>query len=321
MLSRKTKKVLALTLSLVIVIFTFVGCGSKTQNQGTNDQGKDATGNLSGKIEIDGSSTVFPITEAMAEEFQKMHKDIKITVGVSGTGGGFKRFTKGETDISDASRPIKDKEVKLAEENGIKYKQVKVAYDGISILVNPQNDWVDNLTVEELKKIWEPNSTVKTWKDVRPEWPDKEIKLYGPGTDSGTFDYFTEEIIGESGRIRTDFTASEDDNVLVQGIAGDKYALGYFGYAYYVENKDVLKVVPINGVEPTAETIENGKYTPLSRPLFIYVSQNSFNNKEQVREFVKYYLENARDIVPETGYVPLKKEVYDKQLKELLSGQ
>ncbi|WP_069650142.1 PstS family phosphate ABC transporter substrate-binding protein [Caloranaerobacter ferrireducens] len=321
MLSRKTKKVLALTLSLLMVIFTFVGCGSKSQNQGTNDQAKANTDKLSGKIEIDGSSTVFPITEAMAEEFQKMYRDVKITIGVSGTGGGFKRFTKGETDISDASRPIKDKEAKLAEENGIKYKQVKVAYDGISVLVNPQNDWVDNLTVEELKKIWEPNSTVKTWKDIRPEWPDKEIRLYGPGTDSGTFDYFTEEIIGESGKVRTDFTASEDDNVLVQGIAGDKYALGYFGYAYYVENKDVLKVVPINGVEPTTETIENGEYTPLSRPLFIYVSQDSFNNKEQVREFVKFYLKNARDIVPETGYVPLKQEAYDKQLEELLSGQ
>ncbi|WP_427338474.1 PstS family phosphate ABC transporter substrate-binding protein [Caloranaerobacter sp. DY30410] len=321
MLSKKAKKFLVLTLSLAMAIFVFVGCGSEIQKQKTNDQGKVNTSKLSGKIEIDGSSTVFPITEAMAEEFQKMHKDVKITIGVSGTGGGFKRFTKGETDISDASRPIKDKEAKIAQENGIKYKQVKVAYDGISVLVNPQNDWVDNLTVEELKKIWEPNSTVKTWKDIRPEWPDKEIKLYGPGTDSGTFDYFTEEIIGESGKIRTDFTASEDDNVLVQGIAGDKYALGYFGYAYYVENKDVLKVVPINGVKPTTETIENGEYTPLSRPLFIYVSQDSFNNKEQVREFVKFYLKNARDIVPETGYVPLKQEVYDKQLEELLSGQ
>ncbi|QIB26709.1 PstS family phosphate ABC transporter substrate-binding protein [Caloranaerobacter azorensis] len=321
MLSKKTRKFISLTLSLAIVIFMFVGCSSQTQKQTDNNQGKVNAGKLSGKIEVDGSSTVFPITEAMAEEFQKMHKDVKITIGVSGTGGGFKRFTKGETDISDASRPIKDKEAKIAQENGIKYKQIKIAYDGISVLVNPQNDWVDNLTVEELKKIWEPNSKVKTWKDIRPEWPDKEIKLYGPGTDSGTFDYFTEEIIGESGKIRTDFTASEDDNVLVQGIAGDKYALGYFGYAYYVENKDVLKIVPINGVKPTTETIEKGEYTPLSRPLFIYVSQDSFNNKEQVREFVKFYLKNARDIVPETGYVPLKQEVYDKQLEELLSGK
>ncbi|SHH70673.1 phosphate ABC transporter substrate-binding protein, PhoT family (TC 3.A.1.7.1) [Caloranaerobacter azorensis DSM 13643] len=321
MLSKKARKFISLTLSLAIVIFMFVGCSSQTQKQTDNNQGKVNAGKLSGKIEVDGSSTVFPITEAMAEEFQKMHKDVKITVGVSGTGGGFKRFTKGETDISDASRPIKDKEAKIAQENGIKYKQIKIAYDGISVLVNPQNDWVDNLTVEELKKIWEPNSKVKTWKDIRPEWPDKEIKLYGPGTDSGTFDYFTEEIIGESGKIRTDFTASEDDNVLVQGIAGDKYALGYFGYAYYVENKDVLKIVPINGVKPTTETIEKGEYTPLSRPLFIYVSQDSFNNKEQVREFVKFYLKNARDIVPETGYVPLKQEVYDKQLEELLSGK
>ncbi|KGG80550.1 hypothetical protein Y919_05445 [Caloranaerobacter azorensis H53214] len=321
MLSKKARKFISLTLSLAIVIFMFVGCSSQTQKQTDNNQGKVNAGKLSGKIEVDGSSTVFPITEAMAEEFQKMHKDVKITVGVSGTGGGFKRFTKGEIDISDASRPIKDKEAKIAQENGIKYKQIKIAYDGISVLVNPQNDWVDNLTVEELKKIWEPNSKVKTWKDIRPEWPDKEIKLYGPGTDSGTFDYFTEEIIGESGKIRTDFTASEDDNVLVQGIAGDKYALGYFGYAYYVENKDVLKIVPINGAKPTTETIEKGEYTPLSRPLFIYVSQDSFNNKEQVREFVKFYLKNARDIVPETGYVPLKQEVYDKQLEELLSGK
>ena len=238
---------------------------------------------LSGTIIIDGSSTVFPITEAVAEEFHKVYPGISTPVGVSGTGGGFKKFTIGETDISNASRPIKDSEAEIAKANGIEYVEFAIAYDGIAVVVSTQNDFVDSLTVEELKKIWEPESAVMTWKDVRPEWPDEAIKLYAPGADSGTFDYFTEVITGESGASRTDFTPSEDDNVLVQGIAGDRYSLGYFGYAYYVENTDKLNIVKIdngNGpVEPTFDTIMEGSYAPLSRPVYMYVSRKALEQE------------------------------------------
>ena len=264
-------RLMTISVILVLSIIVLTGCGGGEQNgQGGANENQEAK--LTGNVEIDGSSTVYPITEAIAEEFQGQNPDVKVTVGMSGTGGGFKRFTVGESDINDASRPVKDKEAEQAKDNNIEFTELEVAYDGISIVVNPENDFVTDLTVDELKKIWEPNSSVKTWKDVRPEWPAEEIKLYGPGTDSGTFDYFTEEIIGESKKIRTDFTASEDDNVLVQGISGDKYSLGYFGYAYYVENKDSLKLVSVNGVVPSTDTIKNKEYTPLSRPLFIYVS-------------------------------------------------
>lgn len=316
----KTKKIISMLLIAVLSLGLLVACGgqqsTEQQNQGENTK----TEKLQGTIAIDGSSTVFPITEAVAEEFQKMNPNVKITVGVSGTGGGFKKFLVKETDINDASRPIKDKEKKQAEENGIQYKEIKVAYDGLSVLVNPQNDWVDYLTIEELNKIWNKDSQIKTWKEIRPEWPNEEIKLYGPGSDSGTFDYFTEEVNGESGNIRPDYTASEDDNVLVTGIAGDKYALGFFGYAYYVENTDKLKVVPIDGgngpVEPTSETIENGQYSPLSRPLFIYVNTEALDRSE-IKEFVKYYLTEGKELVPEVGYVKLPQTEYDKAISEL----
>ena len=209
-------------------------------------------------IEIDGSSTVFPVSEAVAEEFGKINSSVRVNVGVSGTGGGFKRFTAGDTDISDASRPIKDSEATLATENGVQYMELKVGTDGLSVMVNPQNDWAECLTVEELKKIWEPGSTISNWNQVRSDFPDRPLRLYGADTDSGTFDYFTEEIMGESGLSRSDYTASADDNVLVQGISGDRNALGYFGYAYYAENEDKLKLVAVdNGegcVAPTAET-------------------------------------------------------------------
>lgn len=321
---KRGKLTLLLVLSLVAV-FTLTACGggngSAENQQGqdnNNEQGQEAK--LSGTIEIDGSSTVYPITEAVAEEFMNVNPDVLVTVGVSGSGGGFKRFTVGETDISDASRPIKDKEAAKAEENGIEYYEMPVAFDGITVVVNPDNDWVDHLTVEELKKIWEPESNVKKWSDIRPDWPDKEIKLYGPGTDSGTFDYFTEEICGDGGASRADYTASEDDNILVQGVVGDKYALGYFGYAYYAENTDKLKSVAIdNGdgpVEPTMETINNGSYSPLSRPLFIYVSKKSLERPE-VKEFVKFYMENAPQLVKEVGYVPLTDEMYKDNLSKV----
>ena len=301
-----------LSMILLSSMLAFTGCG------GGKDAGTEGdTAKLSGEIKIDGSSTVFPITEAVAEEFLAEHPDVRVPVGVSGTGGGFKKFTISETDINDASRPIKDKEAAQAQENGIEYIDFTVAYDGLSVVVNPENDWVDSLSVEELNKIWAPDSTVKTWKDVRPEWPNEEIKFYAPGTDSGTFDYFTEEINGESGAIRPDFTPSEDDNVLVQGISGDKNAIGFFGYAYYAENKGKVKIVKIDGgsgpVEPTFDTIKSGEYAPLSRPLFIYVNKASLE-REEVKTFVQFYLENAKDLAAEVGYVALPDEEYQKGL-------
>ncbi|MFQ6616865.1 MAG: PstS family phosphate ABC transporter substrate-binding protein [Fidelibacterota bacterium] len=292
------------TFFLVALLLTFLGCG-----------GGEAVdeGGLSGTVSIDGSSTVFPITEAVAEEFQRQHRNVRVTVGISGTGGGFKKFTVGETDINDASRPIKSSEVEQAKANGMEYIELPVAFDGISVVVNPANEFVDSLTAEELKKIWQPGSTVQSWSDVRASWPDSPLTLYGPGTDSGTFDYFTEAINGRSGACRPDFTASEDDNVLVQGIAGDENALGFFGFAYYAENRSRLRVVPVDGgegpVTPSDSSINNGTYQPLSRPIFIYVSQAA-SQRPELREFVKFYLEEAPVLVKEVGYVPLPQEVY-----------
>jgi len=269
-------------------------------------------------IEVDGSSTVYPITQAVAEEFQKQHPKIRVNVGVSGTGGGMKRFTVGEIDICDASRSIKESEAKLAQENGIEFLELRVAIDGIAVVVNKENGFLDYLTTEELKRIWEPGSKVEAWSDVRPEWPSQPLRLYGPGTDSGTFDYFTDKIVGEEGASRADYTASEDDNILVQGIEGDKYSLGYFGFAYYFENANSLKIVPIdsgNGpVTPSEETINAGKYTPLSRPLFIYVNKNSLKHPE-VKAFIKFYMEHAVELVSEVGYVPYPESVYKENLK------
>lgn len=269
-------------------------------------------------VRVDGSSTVFPITEAVAEEFQKRHPGIRVTVGISGTGGGFKKFSAGETDLNDASRPIKATEMSLASENGIDFIELPVAFDGISVLVNPGNEFVDSLTVEELRKIWQPGSTVKKWSDVRANWEDRALNLYGPGTDSGTFDYFTEAINGKSQACRADFTASEDDNVLVQGIAGDPNALGFFGYAYYGENRSRLKAVPIDAgkgsVAPSSRTINDGSYEPLSRPIFIYVGKKA-SERPEVAAFVKFYLGNAPQLVTEVGYVPLPDRVYQLALE------
>ena len=277
---------------------------------------------LSGTIEIDGSSTVFPVSEAVAEEFGKLHRDVRVNVGVSGTGGGFKRFTAGETDISDASRPIKDREAAAARENGVEYIELKVGTDGLSVMVSPDNDFVDCLTVAELKRIWEPGSKITKWNQVRPEFPDRPMRLYGADTDSGTFDYFTEEIVGEAQASRADYTASADDNVLVQGISGDRNALGYFGYAYYAENPDKLKVVAVdNGsgcVTPTAETIESSDYAPLSRPLSIYVSTKSLQRPE-VKAFVEFYMEQGQELVREVGYVPLSGDAYTTGLNMVRS--
>jgi phosphate transport system substrate-binding protein len=273
-----------------------------------NTQGSAGGDGVSGTIEIDGSSTVFPISEAIAEEFGGTNPDVNVRVGQSGTGGGFEKFCDGEMDITDASRPIKDEEKEVCQTNDVGFVELKVAIDGLSIVVNPENTFVECLTTAELKTIWEPESTVKTWQDINDEWPDEEIKLYGPGADSGTFDYFTGEIVGEEGASRSDYTQSEDDNVLVQGVSGDTYALGYFGYAYYTTNTDDLRAVSVNSgdgcVEPTDETIKAGEYTPLSRPLYIYVSSESIG-REAVAAFTSFYLETVNDIISDVGYIEL----------------
>ena len=276
-----------------------------------------------GRIDIDGSSSVYPITEAVAEEFRNEHGDIRITVGVSGTGGGFKKFARGETDISNASRPIKAEEIQSALKAGIEFIEIPVAYDGLAVVVSPQNNFVDHLTVEELKKIWEPaaQGKIKSWAQVRNGFPDIPLRLYGAGTSSGTYDYFTEAVTGKSKSSRGDYTASEDDNVLVQGVASDKGGLGYFGLAYYLENKDKLKLVGIdNGkgiVFPSDTTVTNGIYSPLSRPEFIYVNRKSAD-KPEVKEFVKFYLEQATKLVKEVGYVPLPPDVYSLSYQRFL---
>ncbi len=277
---------------------------------------------LSGEILIDGSSTVYPVTVAAAEDFRKEHPHVQIPVGISGTGGGFKKFSKGETVISDASRPIKDSERELATENGVEFIELTVAYDGLSVLVNPDNDWATCLSVEQLNEIWKPDSTVNNWNQVDASYPDLDIVLYGPDADSGTFDYFTEEITGDTGVIRDDFFPAVDDNVLVQGIAGDRGALGYFGYAYYIANTDKLKLVDVDGgkgcVKPTETTINDGSYTPLSRPLYIYVNIEALDRPE-VKAFIDYYLENAVALASSVGYVGLPESLYD-QMEEKVAN-
>jgi phosphate transport system substrate-binding protein len=280
---------------------------------------------LSGTVKLDGSSTVFPISEAMAEEFQAVHRNVKVTVGLSGTGGGFEKFCRGEVDIANASRPIKKSETELCTANHIEFVELPVAFDGLSVVINPKNDWVDHLTVEELKRIWEPGSTVKRWSDVRTGWPQEEIVLAGAGTDSGTFDYFTAAVVGEERASRPDYIASEDDNVLVQAVSDSIHALGYFGYAYYAENAGRLKVVPIDQgdgkpVAPSIETINNGTYRPLSRPLFIYVSRSA-SERAEVQEFVRYHLsEEGIPLVSQVGYVELPEKIYTR-VRERFEGR
>nr|WP_306533890.1 PstS family phosphate ABC transporter substrate-binding protein [Geobacter sp.] len=269
-------------------------------------------------VKIDGSSTVYPITEAVAEDFQKAKKGaVRVTVGISGTGGGFKKFCRGETDISGASRPILKKEMDACKQAGIQYIELPVAYDALTVVVNPQNTWLKQITVDELKKIWEPaaQGKIKTWNQVNPAWPNTPIKLFGPGADSGTFDYFTEAVVGKAKSSRGDYTASEDDNVLVQGVSRDKGALGYFGFAYYVENSKKLKAVPIvekagkKPVLPSLETVKNGTYQPLARPVFIYVNASSVA-KPEVKEFVDFYLNQAPKLTKAVKYVPLPDKAY-----------
>ncbi|MBA2869881.1 phosphate transport system substrate-binding protein [Anoxybacillus calidus] len=315
-------KFLAFSAMMSSMLAFATACGNDAENTGSNEnkEKNQAAEQLEGEVKMDGSSTVFPIMEAAAEEYMAQQPGVKVSVGQSGTGGGFEKFTKGETDFSNASRPIKDEEKQAATSGGIEFQEFQIAYDGLSVVVNKENDWVDHLTVEELKKMWTEDGKVKKWSDIRPGWPDEEIKFFSPGHDSGTFDYF-DEVILDGAELVKNAQLSEDDNVLVQGVAGDKNAIGYFGYAYYLENKDKLKVVPIDGgkgpVEPTNETIQSGEYTPLSRPLFTYVNTKALKEKAQVYDFAKFILENAGDFAEEVGYVRLPQEKYDEQLKTL----
>jgi phosphate transport system substrate-binding protein len=308
-----------LLLPIVATGFLLGSCGSKSTSEGeSKNTAAGEAERIRGEIKIDGSSTVYPITEAVAEEFRADQPDVKVTVGVSGTGGGFKKFGRGEIDINDASRPMKEQEAAICQENNIKHISLKVAYDGLVVVVNPQNTWVTSLTVAELKKLWSPEAQGKItkWNQIRPEWPAEEFHLYGPGVASGTYDYFTEAVVGQSGSSRGDYTASEDDNVLVQGIAGDKNGIGFFGLAYYEENKEKLKLTGVdNGkgvVMPSVETVKNGTYAPLSRPIFIYVTDAAAKRPE-VAAFVTFYLENATTLVPDVGYIPLSAEEYQQE--------
>ncbi|MDZ7680525.1 MAG: PstS family phosphate ABC transporter substrate-binding protein [Fodinibius sp.] len=277
------------------------------------------SGGGSNEVQIDGSSTVYPLTEAVAEEYRDVAPGVRVTIGQSGTGGGFQKFIRGDIDINNASRDIQPSEAEVAKKNGIEYIELSVAYDGLSVVVHPSNDWVDYLTVEELKKIWEPDAqgNIMRWSDVREEWPDEPLNLYGAGTASGTYDYFTEVVVGKSGASRGDFTASEDDNVLVQGVSTDKNALGFFGLAYFKENSDQLKVVPIKDgnkdpVKPTVKTVANNEYTPLSRPLFIYVTKDAAQ-RTNPQKFVNYYLDNVKNLARDVGYVAMPDSLYQKE--------
>ncbi|ABI59260.1 PstS family phosphate ABC transporter substrate-binding protein [Nitrosomonas eutropha] len=274
-------------------------------------------------IKIDGSSTVFPITEAVSEDFQTAKKGATmVTAGISGTGGGFKKFCRGEIDIVNASRPILSSEMEQCRQNGVQYIEMPIAFDALTVAVNPRNNWIKSITIAELKKMWEPAAQEKilNWNQINPAWPDARIKLFGAGADSGTFDYFTEAVVGKAKSSRGDFTASEDDNVLVQGVASDLNALGFFGFAYYIENQKKLKAVAIDhgagGVLPSMLTVQNGSYQPLSRPLFIYVNAKSAN-KPEIKEFVIFYMQHAQQLIEEVRYFPLKKEFYDFNIKHL----
>lgn len=279
--------------------------------------------NASPIVKIDGSSTVFPITEAVAEDFQIARRGaVRVTVGISGTGGGFKKFCRNEIDIVNASRPITHTEMIACQQEGVQYIEMPIAFDALTVVINPKNTWSKTITVDELKKIWEPDAQGKIthWNQINPAWPDKKIKLYGAGADSGTFEYFTEAIVGKAKSSRGDYTASEDDNVLVQGVASDMYALGFFGFAYYIENSKKVSAVAIDsgngGVLPSAATVENNSYKPLSRPIFIYVNAKS-TEKPEVNEFVQFYMKNAPDLVTEVKFFPLSREVYNLNIEHL----
>lgn len=293
----------ALLASITSVAIVGAACGNNEEG-GSAAEGEA----LSGKVVMDGSSTVFPIMEAVAEEYSMDQSDVEVTVGVSGTGGGFKRFVTGETDFSNASREIKEEEAAEAEKNGIEYTQLSVALDGLSLVVNPENDWAQDITIEELTKMW-TDTNIKTWKDVRSDWPDEEISFFSPGKDSGTFDFFNEKVLDDTD-IRQDAQLSEDDNVLVTGVGGTKGAIGFFGFAYYIENKDTLRALNVEGVEPTHDTINDLSY-PLSREIYTYVNNASLKDKPQVADFARFMNENAADLSEEVGYVKMEQSRYD----------
>jgi phosphate transport system substrate-binding protein len=304
-------------------LFAFTACGGDREGSGGDTTTGGTQSDLSGTIAIDGSSTVGPYATAAAEQFRGSNADVRITVGVSGTGGGFERFCRDETDISNASRPIKDEEKQACEAKGVEHVELQVANDALTIVVNKDNDWVDCMTVAQLKQIWDRGSKVQTWSDVDPSWPDERLRLFGAGTDSGTFDYFTDEINGEEGRSRSDYSATEDDNVTVQGVAGDKHALGYFGLSYYDQNKGKLKALAVDGgggcVEPAVETAQSGEYKPLSRPLFMYVKKESLARPE-VEAFLQYVLDNEQAIAERAQFVPLTDEQLQKAKSDLSAG-
>lgn len=296
------QKIYTLAGAVAVCAIALTGCGKSGSSSSTS--GKEQT-----NIHVDGSSTVFPISQAVAEDFMKDNENIDVTVAESGTGGGMKKFVRGEIDICDASRPIEASELAECKKNGIEFVELPVAFDGITIVISKENTFAVDLTSAELKKLWEPTSKVSKWNEIRASFPATPIKLYGPGTDSGTFEYFTEAICGKKKASRSDYTASEDDNVLAQGVAGDKGALGYFGYSYYDANQDKLTAVKIDGVAPSPDTIMSGTYKPLSRPLFIYVSIKALERPE-VKQLIEYYIKNAPRLVEEVKYVKLSDEAY-----------
>jgi phosphate transport system substrate-binding protein len=321
-----------MALSIAALAFTAAACGAGNQQAANNQtQGggetlkpvettKPAETKLTGEIKIDGSSTVFPISQAVAEEFMKKNNGVKVTVALSGSSNGIKKIISGEIDIADSSRKIKSSEADEIKKKGDEPVEMAVAYDGITVVIHPKNDWATEMTVEELKKIWQKDSTVKNWSEVRAGWPDKPIKLYGPGTASGTFEYFTEAINGVAKESRSDYTPSEDDNVLVKGVSGDEYAMGYFGFSYFVENKDKLKAVKIKkdanspAIEASVKTIEDGSYVPLSRPIYIYPLKSALA-KPEVKEFIKYYMSaEGQQLAEAVGYVKLPQSQYDANL-------
>lgn len=293
-------------------------CGA--DQKASNSSSETSTGaqsekQLQGKVAGDGSSTVSPIMEAIVEEYSATQPKVQVSVGVSGTGGGFEKFINGETDFSNASRPVKEEEAAKLKEKGIDYTEFEIAYDGISVVVNKDNDWIDNVTVKELEKIWVDNGKKKKWSDINKDWPDEEIKFYSPGTDSGTYDYFVNDVLEEQ-QLDKSATLSEDDNVLVTGVESDKNAIGYFGFAYYEANKDKLKIVKIDGVEPTHDTIQSGDYTPLSRPLFVYANNKALE-EPAMYNFMEYALENAGAMAESVGYVKSPDNVYEEDKKKL----
>jgi phosphate transport system substrate-binding protein len=312
-------------ITLLAILAFCPGCSIKVAGPEAAGAKTDSTSNdLSGKILIDGSSTVYPITQAMSEVFGQQHKHVQVPVGSGGTSSGFKKLIQGEVDIAGASRPITDKELASLKEKGIEALELEVALDGLSIVVNQANDWCSALSVKQLNEIWKPDSSVRTWKDLNPDWPDSAIKLFGAGTNSGTFEYFTEVVNGKKGASRSDYSQSEDDNQLVTGVKGDKFSLGYFGYSYFDENRDSLKVLKISAgddiskaVEPTRESIENGVYTPLARPVFIYVNKKALERKE-VAEFVRFYLsDDGQKLVSKAHCVNLSRERLKEQRNRL----